>query len=310
MPGSSSFAVSVVIPLYNKAGFVREAIESALRQTHAPDEIVLIDDGSTDDSLERVQDLLVGRVRLVRQANGGPGHARNRGTAEARYRWIAFLDADDVWLDDHLSALAEVSAAFPEASLLGSAYAQGKSHRVKDLNVDPRQIDLFELPPPGPFYTSSVAVRRSVLGKSGGFGDYWPGEDAELWVRLGLDHACAITRRTTVLYRQETGGLMDQSQGRFGNAVELHPIFETLARALADRRYAPRRRAIARYRDRWLAIFARQALVAGRPAVASAYLKQMEPGSREAGRMVAMLATLPGPVLRAAMRARSALRRA
>ncbi|MCI0380021.1 MAG: glycosyltransferase family 2 protein, partial [Gemmataceae bacterium] len=106
--------VSVIVPLYNKAKYVERALTSISAQTAHDLEILVVDDGSTDgggDMAERFAEL---RLRLIRQDNAGPGAARNRGLAEARGEFVAFLDADDEWLPDYLEknlALLEGSDA-------------------------------------------------------------------------------------------------------------------------------------------------------------------------------------------------------
>jgi glycosyltransferase involved in cell wall biosynthesis len=308
VPPRPSFDVSVVIPLFNKADYVRDAVESVIAQSLAAREIIVVDDGSTDGSARRIADLAGERVRIVEQSNAGPGPARNRGVAEASTDWVAFLDADDTWLQDHLATLADVAKAFPQAAVVGSSFALGSAPLPETSEKEPRLVDLFVIAEPIFFCASSVAVRRSVFEQSGAFGAFWPGEDVDLWARLALDHDIAISPKTTALYRQQTGGLMDQSKERFGNKVEMQPIFGTLDAALADERYTSRHRVIAGYRDQWLAIFARQALAAGRPRVASAYLQQMQPGSLERGLAMRILARLPSPLLKIAMHLRSTLR--
>src|SRR5580700_8639860 len=93
--------ISVVIPAYNAARFVGSAIESALAQTSTPLEVLVIDDGSRDDTAAVVQQYAA-PVGLLRQSNGGPASARNHGVRVARGEWIAFLDADDTWLPQKL----------------------------------------------------------------------------------------------------------------------------------------------------------------------------------------------------------------
>ena len=93
--------ISAVIPAYNRGALIGRAIESVLAQSRPPEEIIVVDDGSTDDTAERVR-AFGDRVRYVFQPNGGGAAARNRGVEEARGEWIAFLDSDDTWLPEHL----------------------------------------------------------------------------------------------------------------------------------------------------------------------------------------------------------------
>ena len=89
--------ISVVIPLYNKEKYIKRAIESVLNQTFQKFEIIVVNDGSTDKSAEIVQNIKDPRIRLINQKNAGVSAARNRGIQEAKYEYIAFLDADDFW---------------------------------------------------------------------------------------------------------------------------------------------------------------------------------------------------------------------
>jgi glycosyltransferase involved in cell wall biosynthesis len=109
--------VTVVIPTYNHGRFVSEAVRSALRQTRAPLEVIVVDDGSSDDTRARLE-ALTGRVHTIRQENHGVSAARNRGLALAHGALVAFLDADDLWLPDKLEAQERLFEADPGLGLV------------------------------------------------------------------------------------------------------------------------------------------------------------------------------------------------
>jgi glycosyltransferase involved in cell wall biosynthesis len=110
--------ISVVIPLYNKARWVKRAVDSVLAQSYGHFEIVVVDDGSTDESLRVIEQIADQRVRCVSQSNAGVSAARNRGIHEANGQYVAFLDADDAWKRCHLESLVEGFYRFPEAVML------------------------------------------------------------------------------------------------------------------------------------------------------------------------------------------------
>jgi glycosyltransferase involved in cell wall biosynthesis len=129
--------ISAVIPTYNRAGLVERAIDSVLSQTHPPEEVVVIDDGSTDDTEERLVDYHP-LVRYIKQENGGDAIARNSGVAAATSEWVAFLDSDDAWTVDHLARMAAAldatsgEADFYFADTQLAPYDGGPSTRVWD----------------------------------------------------------------------------------------------------------------------------------------------------------------------------------
>lgn len=183
--------VSVVIPAYNRAATLGRAIESALGQTLAPREVIVVDDGSADGTAEVAESYSARdpRVRTIRQANGGAGAARNTGIARATGAWIALLDSDDAWASDKLGHAAAVVAATPEIDLVHSNVAfidpDGSTHswdrRTQEEMTDPLLLM-------GTFFmrTSAVLVKRTLLdGVGSGFPtDRATGEDFELFWRL------------------------------------------------------------------------------------------------------------------------------
>ena len=103
---------SVIMPLYNKATYVRKAVESVVRQTFGDWELIVVDDGSTDGSGEVVREIDDPRIRLVQQENSGVGAARNNGVAQSSAPWICFLDADDWWEPTFLEEMAGTPVSF------------------------------------------------------------------------------------------------------------------------------------------------------------------------------------------------------
>jgi glycosyltransferase involved in cell wall biosynthesis len=178
-------AVSVVIPCYNGARFLREALESALRQTHAPLEVIVVDDGSTDDSVG-IAEAVGSPVRVIQQAHGGESVARNRGIEEARGDWIGFLDADDLWEPTKLERQLE-AATTGVVCVHTNYFDVGGPRRVVDVaTIEPEtrySLEFFAVwnPIAGP---SSVMVRRSVPARFPSWTQY--AEDLIYYLELML----------------------------------------------------------------------------------------------------------------------------
>ncbi len=127
LPASPSLgapvSISVVIPLFNKEDTIGRTVQSVLKQSRLPDELILVDDGSFDNSVDLAERALVDagdrvRCRVIRQENAGVSVARNLGASEARSSYIAFLDADDEWLPNYLAEIERLASSFPSASVL------------------------------------------------------------------------------------------------------------------------------------------------------------------------------------------------
>jgi glycosyltransferase involved in cell wall biosynthesis len=179
--------ISVVIPTYNTASLVVEAIDSALAQTLPPLEVVVVDDGSTDDTEARLA-AYGDRIIYVRQPNAGVSSARNRGLELARGELIAFLDSDDTWHPRKLEIQASRLAADSGLALLGTRAFPLPTHSPPEVADDrPALEDVTweRLAVSNPLTASSVLVRRSVLDRVGGFDIGLSGnEDRDLWLRV------------------------------------------------------------------------------------------------------------------------------
>lgn len=159
----SAQSVSVVIPCYNASRFLRETLDSAIGQTHPPLEILVIDDGSTDDSANIARSYGP-PVRVISQPNQGESVARNRGIDEARGEWIAFLDADDVWLPEKLARQLAAVDSDEVVCVHTNLYYFGDRQGLLllDHSVGNRRYELENLAKRNAFATpSTMLVRRS-----------------------------------------------------------------------------------------------------------------------------------------------------
>lgn len=193
--------VSVVIPLYNKARHIARAIDSVLAQVYRDFEIIVVDDGSTDGSSDIVRQITDPRLRLITQANAGVSAARNRGIQESSCELIAFLDADDEWMPNHLETLIALRSKYPEAGIYATAYrfCEGKKtwrpafvHCVADPEGGLLE-DYFQaaLGPP-PIWTSAAMIPKHVFTEAGLFPvGMRRGEDLHTWARIALRYRIA-----------------------------------------------------------------------------------------------------------------------
>jgi glycosyltransferase involved in cell wall biosynthesis len=182
---------SIVIPAHQAAGFVGRAVESALAQTLPAAEIIVSDDGSTDD-LEGALAPYGDRVRLIRGPQGGPPAARNRGHRAASGEFVANLDADDVFHPEWLQAVGELAASRPDVDILTTnGYLVHDGRRLRryyfedwTFEVENQRREILRRN----FVTSLAAVRRSRFLEIGGFDEsLWWIDDWDLWLRLVLD---------------------------------------------------------------------------------------------------------------------------
>lgn len=205
---------SVVVPLYNKGNHIVRAIESILAQSVPADEIIVVNDGSTDDSTARLAELESDKISLVEQSNQGVSVARNRGIDEARNEFVAFLDADDEWLPFFLEEMHYLIARFPTCDYFASRYQCLQGERYVDARIaieamDPQGVlmhNYFELAGRGdlPFMISSSVVRKSLVDDIGGFPVGEPiGEDQDFFARAAARGPIAYSPNIHLLYRRD-----------------------------------------------------------------------------------------------------------
>ena len=184
--------VSVIIPLYNKEQHIERTIRSVLKQTHQEFEVIVVDDGSTDRSVEVVRAIDDSRIRLILQANQGVSAARNRGVRDAKTEWVAFLDGDDEYQPEFLETVIrfiEQHSGY-DLSMVGANYCvNNQSCPVLDLSIPTGIHDYFELftDRRTPNNSSTTVVDKQKFLEVGGFPeDVRQFEDWITWCKLAL----------------------------------------------------------------------------------------------------------------------------
>lgn len=261
--------ISVVMPAYNAAEYVSQAIESVIRQTRTDWELIIVDDGSSDDTGEIVLPFLRDeRIRLVTQTNGGVSRARNRGIDLARGNWVAFLDADDIWLPEKLEKQMAVVKQHPEVGVCGTAMETiGREGRTIESfsEVDffgqaSRRLVTGSLS----FPLSSGLVRKELFDRAGYFDEQISSfsEDYDFWLRASL--VCPFYKIGEVLIRYRVE--IENTSRRLGDKrrdVVLHVIIPRFMKEYGGSKYVKWRHVCllrsrshlnrASTRNRWLA---------------------------------------------------------
>jgi glycosyltransferase involved in cell wall biosynthesis len=237
--------VSVVIPTFNCGRFVTEAVESVLAQTVVPAEVIVIDDGSTDDTPTRLA-RYAWRVRYVRQSNQGVSEARNHGVRLALGDYIAFLDADDVWHPRKLELQLEVLARRPDLGLLGTSLFAWPATAFADLrrtaNLPLTPVTWERLVAKNWLVTSTILARADVLRQAGPFDSRLQGpEDHDMWIRVAELTATANLTLPLTGYRYVPTSLSKQARRMEDGMRQILQKLE--ARGAFKRRSLLRRRA-------------------------------------------------------------------
>jgi len=208
-------AVTIIIPTYNSGRFVTDAIESALRQTHAPAQIIVVNDGSTDDTNERL--IPFGdRITVINQSNQGAAAARNAGLRIATGEFVAFLDADDVFHPRKLELQLAVLRRRLEIQMLGTRCFDYPCQTVPEVSIDARveEVALDRLLVRNYFTASSIIVRREIVERLGGFDATVPNvEDFDLWQRIAQVGAVANLDSPLTGYRAVAGSISRRPDG-------------------------------------------------------------------------------------------------
>lgn len=205
-------SISVVIPLYNKSESIFRTVKSVVGQSRKPDEIIVVDDGSTDDSAKIVENNFP-HVTLIRQTNAGVSVARNKGTSAADSEYVAFLDGDDWWAETVLKKFESLIDCYRSAVMFSIAHYRADGETIKSPDAGkPREelltglefIDLYAKYS-GIINSSSACVRKDAFLRIGGFPEqYDQGEDIYVWLSLALCGNVAMsTDRLVYIERPE-----------------------------------------------------------------------------------------------------------
>jgi len=246
--------VTVIIPTYNRAGCLREAVDSVLAQDFRDFELIVVDDGSTDDTPRLLQEY-GDAIRVFRQENRGVSAARNAGIAVSRGALIAFLDSDDLWLQVKLARQVEFFKAHADALICqteeiwvrnGRRVNPGKRHRKRGGMIFEPSLDLCLVSP------SAVMVRRELFQCVGFFDEGLPAcEDYDLWLRVSSRYAVHLIDIPLIVKR---GGHPDQLSRTAGlDKFRISAIVKLLG---SDRLSIEQRRAAVRTLKRKCTVYA------------------------------------------------------
>ena len=203
--------ISIIIPLYNKAASIATALNCVLAQTFQDFEVVVVDDGSTDNGAAIVEQYTDPRIRLIRQENAGVSAARNKGIEKARGEYVAFLDADDEWMPEFLEEIVALQHEFPACRAQATNYTfnsyGAKSSTIlrkipfkSERGVLSNYFEVASCSHP-PVWTSAVCIERKLLQEIGGFPvGVKSGEDLWVWAHVAVCTHWAYSKKAMAQY--------------------------------------------------------------------------------------------------------------
>lgn len=209
--------VSIIVPVYNGAKFIKEAIDSAISQGIDNMEIIVVDDGSTDSTREVVNSIAHPSIKYIYQQNKGPASARNTGLKEARYEFITFLDSDDLWPEDKLKRQIDLLSASPQLKVVGGLinyfYMPGSEYRKKDLSIDQPVFNV---------QLGGLMIRKEVIEIVGGFNESLIyGEDQDWLMRIREKNLrIQIVDEVVLHYRIHEGNMTIQKNTKDLNTLK------------------------------------------------------------------------------------------
>lgn len=216
--------VSIIIPTYNRADVIETSIQSVLNQTYDSFELLIVDDGSKDNTADVIASINDSRIKYIRMPeNKGVAAARNEGIRRASYEYIAFQDSDDYWKEEKLEKQMAYFTSKPEAALLYCPYecqkADGTIINVPDYNIplSEKQGDIYRyMLCRNTIGTPSVLLRKDCLGQSGLFCENLTClEDWELFLRISRDYEIAFQDESLVKVNLSADGVSHNISGYY-----------------------------------------------------------------------------------------------
>lgn len=213
---------SIVIPVFNKANYVAQTLQSVLDQSYTDFEIILVNDGSTDESLAIIEQFKDSRIVIINQVNQGLSAARNTGINAATGRMIVLLDADDLWESNHLKAIASLEKRFPDAKLFGAGYIELYTNgRAVKPEISLKHTEKPLLLPD--FFNcnmhqslvvpSAFAFKKEIIPKIGDFDTTVTyAEDVDFYIRANLTYAFAYDPEISCNYIADTENQITKSK--------------------------------------------------------------------------------------------------
>lgn len=213
---------SVIIPLYNKEKYIEATLNSVLNQLFKDFEVIIVNDGSTDDSLRIVSQFKDSRITILEQKNLGASHARNKAIANAKGKFIAPLDADDLWYTNHLSELKKLIDSFPNAGVFCNNYeVKLNKHLIRKANFNFEYNDAYLIIPD--FFdaniynyiatSSSSAFLKASFIKLGTYDtSLRTAQDLDIWIKFALKYDVAFNPCVTMTYNHFDASSLSNSK--------------------------------------------------------------------------------------------------
>lgn len=241
---------SVIISVYNKEMYISQTLNSVIKQSFIDFEIIIINDGSRDNSLNTIKQFKDSRIKIIDQDNHGASHARNQGLEIAKGDYIALLDGDDFWDEQFLETISDAISKNPDEAIFTTAIAHKYDNIVPvsysfKMDKDIQILDYFEASQDHSILSgSSVVFKKSILAITGIFDEtIKSGQDTDLWIRFGLHFPVVFINKVMVYYVYNTSSLSNttvnlKDKSKFDKYIEEEKCNLNLKRFLDRNRFS------------------------------------------------------------------------